>query len=220
MATANSKPTPVIGVDKYTFFEVTSDTADGVAYGAPYSLPGTVQISPSDSGGSDTFDADNGAYVVDTYLEDLGHEIENADVPPEVDAMWRGLELKNGALIVDGLPKTVYFGVAWRLLKADGTYRYVKYFKGAYSLPSNVGGKTKPSSGASEKQTAKSTYTAVKRDYDNRVYMYIDQSDIVIKSGASSSDKNTFASLEAFEDKWFSDMGVLLDDTKITTATA
>lgn len=205
------KPIPTIGVDRYTFFKLTSDTSQGAAYSAPVSLKGTVQISPTDSGGSDTFDADNGAYEVETYIEKMGHEIENADIPPEVDAMWRGLETKNGGVLVDGSPKTVYFGVAWRLLKTDGTYRYVKYFKGAYSFASNVGGKTRPSSGAAEKQTAKATYTAVKRDYDGNMYFYIDADQIDIGT------EKTYETLAEFEEAWFSDMGALMDDVKITT---
>ena len=100
MAKTNRKPLPTIGVDKYTFFPLTSDTAEGAEYGEAYSLRGTVEIAPSDSGGSDVFDADNGAYVTDTYVENIGHDITNADIPPEVDAMWRGLEMKNGLVSV------------------------------------------------------------------------------------------------------------------------
>ena len=63
------KPLPTIGVDKYTFAKLTEDTADGAVYGTAYSLKGMVQISPTDNGGEDTFDADNGAYEVESYLE-------------------------------------------------------------------------------------------------------------------------------------------------------
>ena len=205
------KPIPTIGVDKYTFFKLNSDGAEGVSYGAPYSLEGTVQISLTDNGGADTFDANNGAYEVETYIEKMGHDIENADITPEVDAMWRGLEAKNGAVVVGKPSGTVYFGVAWRLLKTDGTYRYVKYFKGSYSFASNLGGKTRPSTGAAEKQTAKANYTAVQRDYDDMIYMYIDQSDV--ETG------DDYETIEEFEEAWFSDMGALMDDVKITTAT-
>ena len=58
----NNKPLPTIGVDKYTFFKVLTDDSKGTTYGEPYTLKGTVQISPTDNGGEDTFDADNGAY--------------------------------------------------------------------------------------------------------------------------------------------------------------
>lgn len=47
------KPLPTIGVDKYTFFEVESDTASGIVYGDPVHLKGLVEISPTDAGGSD-----------------------------------------------------------------------------------------------------------------------------------------------------------------------
>lgn len=120
------KPLPTIGVDKYTFFEVESDTASGIVYGDPVHLKGLVEISPTDAGGSDIFDADNGAYEASSYIEKIGHEITNADIPPEVDAAWRGITAKNGVVEVGNDTKTVYFGVAWRVLKSDGTYRYVR----------------------------------------------------------------------------------------------
>lgn len=189
------KPLPTIGVDKYTFFKVLTDTAEGASYDTPYNLKGTVEISPTDAGGADVFDADNGAYETSSYIEKLGHEITNADIPPEVDALWRGLERKNGVVEVGNDTKTVYFGVAWRILKSDGSYRYVRYYKGSYSFASNVGGKTKPSSGSIDKQTAKAAYTAVQRDYDNNYYAYFDENDL--PDGITR---------ETFEEEWFSDM--------------
>lgn len=199
------KPLPTIGVDRYTFFNVVSDTAEGIEYGEAQHLRGTVEITPSDAGGSDTFDADNGAYETSTYIEKLGHDITNADIPPEVDALWRGLERKNGVVEVGNDTRTVYFGVAWRILKSDGTYRYVRYYKGSYSFASNVGGKTKPSSGSIEKQTAKATYTAVQRDYDNKYYAYFDEADL--PEGVAK---------ETLEEKWFSDLTWYPDITQTT----
>lgn len=193
--TENRRPLPTIGVDRYTFFNVVSDTAEGTEYGEAYALKGTVEIAPTDSGNADVFDADNGAYETTSYIEKLGHDITNADIPPEVDAMWRGLERKNGLVEVNNELKTAYFGVAWRILKSDGTYRYVRYYKGSYSFASNVGGKTKPSSGAPEKQTAKATYTAVQRDFDNNYYAYFDEADL--PEGITK---------ETLEEKWFTDL--------------
>lgn len=189
------KPLPTIGVDKYTFFNVISDTAEGITYGEAVSLKGVVEIAPTDAGGSDIFDADNGAYEAASYIEKIGHEITNADIPPEVDAAWRGITPKNGIVEVGNDTKTVYFGVAWRILKSDGTYRYVRYYKGAYSFASNVGGRTKPSSGSPEKQTAKATYSAVQRECDGMYYAYFDESDL--PSGITK---------ETFEENWFSDL--------------
>lgn len=191
---AERKPLPSIGVDKYTFFPLLTDTAAETTYGAAESLPGLVEIAPTDSGGTATFDADNGAYAALGYLEKPGHEITNADIPPEVDAKWRGLELENGMLSVDGSVKDVYFGVAWRILKADGTYRYVRYYKGTYGFASSVAGKTKPSSGSPEYQTSKATYTAVSRDSDGGIYSMIDEADL------QAADKAVIA------EKWFTDM--------------
>ena len=194
------KPLPTIGVDKYTFFNVVSDTETGTEYGEAVSLPGTVEIAPTDAGGTDVFDADNGAYETTSYIENIGHEITNADIPPEVDVLWRGLEQKNGVVEVGDAVSTVYFGVAWRILKSDGTYRYVRYYKGSYSFASNTGGKTRPSSGSIERQTATATYTAVKRSYDDNYYAYIDEADI--PEGTTR---------EEFEKEWFSNMNYYPD---------
>lgn len=193
MSEAIKRPLPTIGVDKYTFFPLTKDDAEDLTYGTAVSLPGTVEISPTDSGGSDVFDADNGAYEVETYIEKLGHEITNADIPPEVDAMWRGLTMgENGVVSVTNATVTTYFGVAWRVLKTDGSYRYIRYFKGSYSFASNVGGKTKPSAGAADKQTAKATFTAVQTEHDDRYYEYIDE--VNFPAGLTR---------EKFEAEWF-----------------
>lgn len=189
------KPLPTIGVDRYTFFNVISDDESGTVYGSGVNLKGIVEIAPTDAGGSDVFDADNGAYETTSYIEKIGHEITNADIPPEVDAVWRGLERKNGVVEVGNDTETVYFGVAWRILKSDGSYRYVRYYKGSYSFASNVGGKTKPSSGSIDKQTAKAVFTAVQRDFDNNYYAYLDENDL--PAGVTK---------EELEENWFSDM--------------
>ena len=194
MANTENKPRVTIGVKRYTFFKVISDTAEGTEYGEPYLLEGTVQVSPTDSGGSDTFDADDGAYDVESYIENIGHELTNADIPANVDMMWRGRELKNGVAEVGDVTDPPMFAVAWRISKIGNKHRYIRYYKGKYSFASNVGGKTKPSSGPSEKQTATATFTAVKRVSDGNYYAYIDEDDI--PEGVS---------VEELEEKWFSD---------------
>ena len=190
-----NKPTSTIGVDKYTYFEVDTDTSAGITYKDGYTLPGTVQITPTDRGNNNVFDADNGQYEVDSYIEKPGHDIENADIPPEVDAAWRGLKTDDaGGVEVGAEVKIPYFGVAWRVLKHDGSYRYFRSYKGKYSFASNVGGKTKPSSGAPEHQTAKATFTAVKTDYNGALYYYIDDKNM------NDEQKTEIA------EKWFTDM--------------
>lgn len=66
-----NKPHSKIGVSNYTFFPITADDiATGkTTYGEAVTLPGTVEIAPTDSGSTSTFDADNGAYEVDSYVE-------------------------------------------------------------------------------------------------------------------------------------------------------
>lgn len=166
-----------------------------LTYGTGYTLPGTVQITPTDSGNSDTFDADNNAYEVSTYIEKPGHDIENADIPPQVDAMWRGLKVDEvGGIAVNNKTEAPYFGVAWRTEHNNGSYRYFRTYKGKYSFASNVGGKTKPSSGSVDHQTAKATFTAVTPDNNDDMYYYIDDTDLTAEGKAEIATK------------WFEDM--------------
>ena len=203
------KPHPTIGVDNYTFFPLTSDAAEGAVYGTAVAFPGTVEISPTDNADNYTFDADNGAYETLAYIESMGHEITNADIPPEVEAQWRGLTLKNGGVEYGGNANAPYFGVAWRILKADNTYRYIRYYKGKYAFASHVGGQTKPSEGAPEAQTAQATYSAVKRDFDDKAYYVVDEADFP-----------TGLTREAFEASFFSDMSYYPEGLGTLTVTS
>lgn len=188
----SKKPSPTIGVDKYTIFPLTTD-GETPEYGTPTAIEGLVEITPTDNGGSATFDADNGAYDVVSYIEKMGHELTNADITPEIEALMRGLELSDGLITIKNDAGAPYFAVAWRVMKANGGYRYIRYYKGVYSFASNVGGKTKPSDGAPEFQTAKATFTAV-QNANGEYLSYID--DDSLPQGVT---KATLLS------KWFTD---------------
>ena len=71
----------------------------------------------------------------------------------------------------------------------------MRYYKGSYAFASNVGGKTQPSTGAPENQTAKATFTAVQRDSDGQYLYYIDETDL--PQGVTKA---------TLEEKWFTDM--------------
>lgn len=179
MSDTLKKPLPIIGVDMYHFAKVLTDVkGTGTTYDTPVSLPGTVEIAPTDSGNISTFDADNGVYVSTPYIEKMGHDITNADIPPEIDAMWRGLELKDNGVEYSGTAEVPKFMAMWRVLKAEGGFRYIRYYKGTYSFASNVGAKTKPSSGSVDHQTAKATFTAELRISDGKYYYYVDDDNL------------------------------------------
>ena len=185
----------IIGVDCYTFFEVKEDTAEGTTYGDAYQFPGTIEIAPTDEGGNETIDADNGAFETLSYVGNIGHELTRVDIPPEVDAMWRGLKPdKSGGVEVGTDVKAPYFGVAWRTERADGSHRYFRCYKGRYGFASKVGARTKPANGAPEHSEATATYTAVKRISDGMLYYYLDD------SGLDDTKKEEIAT------EWFKDM--------------
>ncbi len=191
------KPKTTIGVSQYTIFPVDKDASTGTTYLDAIPVPGTVEIAPTDSGNAENFDADDEPYEVDSYIESMGHELTNADIPPDVEAVIRGLDLKDNGVEYDkDTPgKAPYCGVAWKVRKSDGHFRLVRYYKGKYAFASNVGGQTRPSQGAPEHQTATSTYAAVPRDSDGKIYYYLDTDNL--PEGVSEA--------EALEN-WFTDL--------------
>lgn len=197
--TSNTK-----GVSHYTFWLLKEDTAAGTVYGDAYQFPGLVNVTLTDSGGVAVDDADNGAYEAVAYTEKIGHDIENVDIPPEVDAMWRGAEPdKFGGFTYGKDNKQAYFAAAWRLDKVEGWHRYFRSYKGAYTLASNAGGKTAPSSGAPEFQHAKASYTALNRDFDGAVYYLLDDRDMTDEQKAKM-EENWFTDPNWFPD-WITD---------------
>lgn len=194
----NHDPMPTVGVSNYTLFELESDDVETgkATYKTAVPYPGTVEIAPTDNGASDVFDADNKAYYIESYLEKAGHEITNADIPPKIDALLRGLKTVDGGIEFEGNPEAPYFGVAWEVLKPNNVVRFVRYYKGKYAFASSVAGKTKPHEGATEKQTSKATYTAEKRDCDEKLFYILD----------SDSDDVKDMTVEEIREKWFSDL--------------
>lgn len=197
--TTIKKPYRIMGISDYTFWKMETDDKETkkATYGDAYALPGLVQITATDSGGTQTFDADNSPYEIDSYVEKMGHDIENADVPPQVDRIWRGLDPDAIGVTIDQntFGKTPYFAVAWKIKLGGGNYRLVKYYKGKYGFASNIGAKTANSEGAPEKQTAKASFTAAFRDCDGKGYYYLDTGDL-----PESVDKDEVIA------KWFSEV--------------
>ena len=185
----------VIGVDNYTFFEVTKDDKEGTTYGDAYQFPGTIEIAPTDEGGVEPIDADNGVFETMSYIGNIGHELTRVDIPPEVDAMWRGLKVdENGGVLVGTETSAPYFGVAWRTERVNGTHRYFRCYKGQYGFVSKVGARTKPGNGAPEHSEATATYTAAKRISDGALYYFIDDTNFDEAKKAEIAEK------------WFTDM--------------
>ena len=122
-------PMPTLGISNYTIFKMlTDDAATGKAtYDTAIPFPGTVEIAPTDNGLTDTFDADNKAYYTESYIEKLGHEITNADIPPEIDALMRGLDTVDGGIEYKGIVEAPNFGVAWEVMKPNGAARFIRY---------------------------------------------------------------------------------------------
>ncbi len=205
MAKEILKPRPRIGVSRYTIFPLTKDdTETGTAtYGEAKHVPGTVEIALTDSANTENFDADNIAYETESYVDNMGHDITNADIPPEIENMMRGLDaVDNGVEISqDSFAKEPYFGVAWEILKSNGAVRFVRYYRGKYALASPVGAKTKASSGAPEKQTAQAHFAASYRECDGKLMYYLDSDNLPESCDIAKVRENWYKDLNWYPSK-------------------
>ncbi|GHU54528.1 hypothetical protein AGMMS49975_15050 [Clostridia bacterium] len=188
------QPLPTIGFDKYTYWNLLTDTPTGRTYGAAKSLLGNVSVEPTDTANTETFDADNVAYASFPYIENEGHTLTGADITPEVYADFTGVSLDESGGYEPDRGNTPQFAVAWRLMKSDKTFRYVRYNKGIFSTPPNVGGTTKPSQGAPTFGTATVTYKALDTIFGKKYY-FIDESAILALG----------LTIEEFEAEFFND---------------
>ncbi len=125
------QPNPIIGVDMFTYAKLneTSDVPGGTpTYDDPNQLPGLVSIAVARNSQTATFYADNGAYVTASQTGDTTLTVGNADVPPPILSEWLGVEYEDGMLEIGQINPVTMF-IAYRIKKANGAYRYVRFYK-------------------------------------------------------------------------------------------
>lgn len=143
MATAKSyidkTDNTIVGVDKFHFSELLYDYPDLLKYGDMYDFPGTIEISATPENVNETLYADNAAVIVYTATSAFDVTVERTNLPEEVLAQLLGNAQEGAIRHVNSAAKPPYVGIAWRQLYSDGTYGYVKLFKGKFQEPDNVG---------------------------------------------------------------------------------
>lgn len=143
--------TSKIGVDHAVIVPLVSDTKDGIVYGTPIELKGTVNatINPNSSVENDF--ADNGVCFTTNNRGNTEMSLEMIDIPDDVLAQMLGQRRVNGITVETPMDQSPYFAFGFRVWKAgkdkhgENIYEYRWYAKGKFSVPES-GAETKTDS--------------------------------------------------------------------------
>lgn len=124
-----------VGVDKFHYANLTADTQSALTYGDFKAAPGTISIGVSLENVSGTLYADNKAVITYQSIGTATVTIERTTIPDEMKNDLMGSPLVGGTRYVTPAASAPYVGIAFRMLYSDGTYQYVKLYKGKFTEP-------------------------------------------------------------------------------------
>lgn len=128
--------TEYMGFDNLVAAEIKADTVEAYTPDEVFKLAPAGEIKKSTERDQVARSYDNGTYFLIKSEGDDTVELVVPVLPLDIEAKILGAEYNEatGTLKNDGMPKTKYFALGYRLLCLDGTYRYVWRHKGAFTM--------------------------------------------------------------------------------------
>ncbi len=163
----------LIGLDRFYYSLLNSDTTASVSYQAPVALKGAITVAYNPNSEVATLFADDGAYDTAESMGEIELEVGIADISQEDYAALMGHTITGGVMseLVTDQPVDCAFG--FRAKRSNGGYSYYWFLKGKFNKPS-MDHETKGDKLAW--QTPKMTWKGVARVYDSR-YKYSTRDD-------------------------------------------
>lgn len=155
-----SKYEEYMGFDNLVMAEVTADDAEGYVTGEVVPLAPAGEIKKSVETGSATKFYDNKPYLIIKSEGADTVELVVPILPLDIEALITGKTQDDATKVLmdTGAPVTKYFAVGYRLLKSDGTYRYVWRNKGSFSMGDE---EAKSKDDSTDSNNATITYTGI-----------------------------------------------------------
>lgn len=134
--TGTEKYVEYMGFDNLVMAEVTEDTLEAFTTGEVEVLAPAGSIKKSTPREQKASSYDNQTYIVIKSEGDDTVELVVPILPLSIESKLTGADYDpaTGVLGNDGLPKTKYFAIGYRLLCSDNTYRYVWRLKGTVAM--------------------------------------------------------------------------------------
>lgn len=132
---ATERYAELMGFDNLVIAEVTEDSAEQITFGAVERFAPAGEIKKSTPVEQASRSYDNQTYFIIKNEEDDSVELIVPILPLDMESKISGKDhdAATGALMDDGMPKTKYFAIGYRLLCSDNTYRYVWRLKGTFA---------------------------------------------------------------------------------------
>lgn len=125
----------LIGLDKFHFSVLYADFQDLLVYGDMVSVPETIELNVNTNSQAAVLFADNKPAIAYTTVGVVEVSMTKATLPNEFLATLLGNRKVGGVRHVTSDQTSPYVGIAWRQLYSDGSYAYVKLFKGKFMEP-------------------------------------------------------------------------------------
>lgn len=125
----------LVGIDRFHYALLEEDTVDTLSYGVMNHLPNTINIGVTMNSSTETLYADNKAAIIYSTMGNVELTAERTTIPEDVLAEWLGSPTDKGVRYITQEQNSPYVGVAWRQVYSDGSYSYVKLYKGKFTEP-------------------------------------------------------------------------------------
>ena len=163
----------LIGVDKFYYSLLSSDTTGGVTYETPVALAGARTISYNPNSEVATLFADDGPYDTAESIGEIELEVGIADISQEAYAALMGHTITGGVMAETNSDQPVDTAFGFRAKRSNGGYSYYWFLKGKFAKP-KMDHETKADK--ISWQTPKMTWKGVQRVYDGK-YKYSTRDD-------------------------------------------
>lgn len=126
----------LIGLDKFYYALLNSDTTAGVSYQTPVALKGALTVAYNPNSTVATLFADDGPYDTAETIGEIELDVGVADISQEDYAAILGHTITGGVMteLATDQPVDVAFG--FRAKRSNGGYSYFWFLKGKFSKPS------------------------------------------------------------------------------------
>lgn len=124
-----------IGLRDVHYALLTEDSAETkkATYEKPVHVVGAISANINPNTSSATLFADDGPYDAASTMGEITLELNLADIPDSVQAVWLGHTYQNGMLIKKSTDTPPWLALGYRSLKSNGAYRYVWLVKGKFA---------------------------------------------------------------------------------------
>lgn len=137
MPTIQNTARALVGLDSFHYAKLLLDTKTTIAYGQITEVPDTIEMNVNTNSSAATLFADNKPAIAYTTVGVVEVTMVKATLPNEFLADILGNKMVGAVRHTTSAQVSPYVGIAWRQLYSDGSYAYVKLYKGKFTEPEN-----------------------------------------------------------------------------------